>query len=188
LGDEGEGAGTLVSRNYGIAEGSRHANVLRPLTREDRDLYERVYTDPAMWAELGGVPEQDMAEKLERDVRSVEEDRHWVFVIVTDEGEAAGTVSVWDHEWNGQTIDEIGWMVLPEFQGRGLASKAVGAVLERARAEGRWPVLHAFPGVTNGPSNAICRKAAFTLVEPLAYEFRGNVLHTNHWVLDRTAE
>ena len=170
-----------------MAEASRHANVLRPLTLEDHDLYERVYTDPAMWAELGGVPVQDMADKLERDVRLVEEDRHWVFVIHTDEGEPAGTVAVWDHEWNGETIDEIGWMVLPEFQGRGLASKAVDATLERARAEGRWAVLHAFPGVTNAASNAICRKAGFTLTETLDYEFRGNVLHTNHWVLDRAA-
>jgi RimJ/RimL family protein N-acetyltransferase len=161
---------------------------LRPLTAGDADVYERIYTEPVMWAELGGVREQDMAEKLERDVRLVEEDRHWVLVIVTDEGEPAGTVAVWDHEWNGETIDEIGWMVLPEFQGRGLASWAVGAALERARAEDRWPVLHAFPGVTNGPSNAICRKAGFTLVEAIAYEFRGNVLHTNHWVLDRRAE
>src|SRR5438552_16661936 len=94
---------------------------LRPLARKDLRLYERIYTDPRMWAELGGVVEQDMAAKLERDVASVEAERHWVLVIVSDGGAAAGTVSLWDHEWEGQTIDEIGWMVLPEHQGRGLA-------------------------------------------------------------------
>jgi hypothetical protein len=57
-----------------------------------------------------------MAAKLERDVASVEADRHWVLVIVTDDGTAAGTVALWDHEWEGETIDEIGWMVLPEHQ------------------------------------------------------------------------
>lgn len=74
-----------------------------------------------MWAELGGVLDQDMAAKLERDVASVEAGRHWVLVIVTADGTAAGTVSLWGHEWDGETIDEIGWMVLPEHQGRGLA-------------------------------------------------------------------
>ena len=69
---------------------------LRPLTREDRRLYERIYTEPRMWTELGGVLDQDMAAKRERDVASVEADRHWVLVIVTNDGTAAGTVSLWD--------------------------------------------------------------------------------------------
>ena len=83
-----------------------HADMeLRPLTRDDLRLYERVYTDPRMWLELGGVVEQDMAAKLERDVASVEADRHWVLVIVTEDATPAGTVALWDHEWEGETID-----------------------------------------------------------------------------------
>jgi hypothetical protein len=39
---------------------------LRPIGRKDLRLYARIYTDPRMWAELGGVVEQDMAAKLER--------------------------------------------------------------------------------------------------------------------------
>src|SRR5436190_21998210 len=110
---------------------------LRPLTRKDFRLYERVYTDRRMWAELGGVVEQDMAAKLERDVASVEADRHLVLVISTDDGTAAGTAALWDHEWEGETIEEIGWMVLPEHQGRGLANAAVGEALRRADAAAR---------------------------------------------------
>src|SRR4051812_21523770 len=113
---------------------------LRPLTRNDLRLYERVYTDPRMWLELGGVVEQDMVAKLERDVASVEADRHWVLVIVTEEGAAAGTVALWDREWEGETIDEIGWMVLPEHQGRGLAGAAVAEALRRADEAVRWRV------------------------------------------------
>jgi hypothetical protein len=45
---------------------------LRPLTLADRCFYERTYTEPEMWTERGGVLEQDMAAKLERDVASVE--------------------------------------------------------------------------------------------------------------------
>src|SRR5207248_11799301 len=67
---------------------------LRPLSLDDLTLYQRVYTDPQMWTELGGVPELDLPAKLGRDVASVEADRHWVLVIVTEDGTAAGTVSL----------------------------------------------------------------------------------------------
>jgi RimJ/RimL family protein N-acetyltransferase len=160
---------------------------LRPLTREDRQLYERIYTDPRMWAELGGVLDQDMAAKLERDVASVEAGRHWVFVIVGADGIAAGTVSLWDHEWKGETIDEIGWMVLPEHQGRGLASTGVAQALRRADAAARWRVLHAFPATTNAASNALCRKHGFAFRGPIAYTYRERSLRVNHWVRDAAA-
>jgi RimJ/RimL family protein N-acetyltransferase len=155
---------------------------LRPLTRKDLRLYERIYTDPRMWAELGGVLEQDIAAKLERDVASVEADRHWVLVIVTDQGNTAGTVSLWGHEWEGETIDEIGWMVLPEAQGLGLASAAVAEALRRAAEATRWQLLHAFPATTNAPSNAVCRKHGFALRGPIDYLYRERTLCVNHWV------
>lgn len=155
---------------------------LRPLTRADAAFYERVYTDERMWTELGGVVEQDMAAKLERDVASVEADRHWVFVVVSDDGLPAGTVSLWDHEWQGETIDEIGWMVVPEQQGQGLASAAVAEALRRADEAGRWNTLHAFPATTNAPSNALCRKHGFALLGPIEYGYDQKTLSVNHWV------
>ena len=158
---------------------------LRPLTFGDLEFYERIYTDPRMWAELGGVVEQDMTAKLERDVASVETDRHWVLVIVIGDGVTAGTVSLWDHEWQRDTIDEIGWMVLPEHQGRGLASAGVAEALRRADEAARWQLLHAFPATTNAPSNALCRKHGFALRGPLEYTYRGRSLRVNHWVRDR---
>ena len=158
---------------------------LRPLTLDDLAFYERTYTDPRMWAELGGVVEQDMTAKLERDVASVETDRHWVLVIVIGDGMAAGTVSLWDHEWQGETIDEIGWMVLPEHQGRGLASTGGR---RGAEAGGRGSALAAaarVPGDDNAPSNALCRKHGFALRGPLEYTYRGRSLRVNHWIRDR---
>src|SRR4051812_17909962 len=158
---------------------------LRPLTLDDLAFYERIYTDPRMWAELGGVVEQDMTAKLERDVASVEADRHWVLVIVIRDGVAAGTVSLWDHEWQAETIDEIGWMVLPEHQGQGLASAAVGEALRRADEAARWRGVPPFPGATNPPPNPPCRQHRFALRGPLEYTYRGRILRVNHWIRDR---
>ena len=140
-----------------------------------------------MWAELGGVLDQDMAAKLERDVASVEADRHWVLVIVTADGTAAGTVSLWDHERDGETIDEIGWMVLPEHQGRGLAGTGVAEALRRADEAARWRVLHAFPATTNAPPTRSAASTASPCAVRSTYTYRERSLRVNHWVRDTLA-
>ena len=42
-------------------------------------------------------------------------------------------MSAKDHDEHGEVINEIGWMVLPEFQGRGLGRSATDAILDKAR-------------------------------------------------------
>jgi RimJ/RimL family protein N-acetyltransferase len=81
-------------------------------------------------------------------------------------------------------ISEIGWMVLPAYQGRGLARRAVSRVLDLAAADGRWGTIHAFPGVTNAASNALCRSLGFTLVGTVTVDFQGRPLTCHHWRVD----
>ena len=85
-------------------------------------------------------------------------------------------------------MSEIGWMVLPEHQGRGLGKRAVRMLLEQARDEDRWGLVHAFPAVTNDPSNGICRSLGFRLAGEQEVTFAGHVLRTNHWVIDPAAD
>jgi RimJ/RimL family protein N-acetyltransferase len=160
---------------------------LRNLSNDDLWLYEAIHCDPAMMEHMGGpLPRDGLAEKLVRDVAAVEADTSWILVIVPDDdpSTAAGTVAVWEHVMETETVNEIGWMVLPPFQGRGLGSEAVRAVLDRARAEGRWGVLHAFPPVTNARSNAMCRKMGFTWIEERDFQFRDRTLRCSDWRLD----
>jgi len=159
---------------------------LRNLEIDDLPLYEAIHCDPRMMEHLGGpLPRAGLADKLRRDVASVKAGETWILKIVPDEaGTPAGTVVVWNHEVNGETITEIGWMVLPDFQGRGLGSEAVRAVLRRARSEGRWNVVHAYPPVANPASNAMCRKMGFSMMGEVDFEFRDRVLRCNHWQLD----
>jgi hypothetical protein len=70
-------------------------------------------------------------------------------------------------------------MVLPERQGRGLASAGVTEALRRADAARRWQALHASPATTNAPSNALCRRHGFDLLGPIAYTYRGQTLRVN---------
>jgi RimJ/RimL family protein N-acetyltransferase len=82
-------------------------------------------TDPAVMAELGGpVPREEVPALHRRRLESVATDPWW-FVIVTDAGESAGTIGVWETEHDGTTVHETGWMLARGFQGRGLASAAL---------------------------------------------------------------
>src|SRR5436190_727845 len=160
---------------------------LRPITADDLALYEAVHCDPLMMEHLGGpLPREGLAAKLRRDVATTEADETWVLKVIPDpaSGIAAGTISVWDHEVAGEPVTEMGWMILPDFQGRGLGTQAVSAVLDRARATRRWAVINAYPPVTNPASNAMCRKNGFVFVEDRDFEYRGHVLRCNHWMID----
>ena len=157
---------------------------LRPVTLGDVALYERMRCDPAMMAELGGpLPPEGIPGKVARDVADVETHGAWIFIVEVD-GTPVGHVCIWDHDEDGERINEIGWMVLPEFQGRGLGRDAARAILDKARREHRFDVVHAFPGATNAPSNAICRALGFERLEDKDIEFQGRPLRANHWRID----
>ncbi|GAA1402094.1 hypothetical protein GCM10009639_45180 [Kitasatospora putterlickiae] len=166
--------------------------LLRDVGYGDVDAYVRMRCDPLMMAELGGpLPREGMAAKVARDVRRAAADDDWTKMIVPD-GTApdvvAGTVTLWTHGDGDGRISEIGWMVLPEFQGRGLGKRAVRAVLDLARADGRWGLVHAFPATTNAPSNGICRTLGFRLLGERDTPFADRLLRTNHWALDPCSE
>ena len=110
---------------------------------------------------------------------------------ITVDGVSAGWVGYWEHEREGESLEicvsgprvanapyaggraiyEMGWSVLPEFQGRGVAGEATRLALEAARATDGPRTVHAFPMPENGPSNAICRKLGFTLLGEVEFEF-----------------
>jgi RimJ/RimL family protein N-acetyltransferase len=159
---------------------------LEPWGAEDLPLLRRLLGDPAMTVHLGGPEsESKLVERQARYANAAETGREQMFKIVDERGEATGSVGYWEKEWRGDTVYETGWSVLPEHQGRGLASAATRLVVEEARAQRRHRYLHAFPSVDNDPSNAICRKLGFELLGALDFEYPpGNQLHCNDWRLD----
>lgn len=157
---------------------------LEPWGTEDLPLLERLLGDPAMMEHLGGP---ETPEKIaERQARY--EQRSDQFKIVHD-GEGVGWVGFWELEWGGETVYELGWAVLPEFQGRGFAGQATVRALELARADGRLRYAHACPSVDNAPSNAICRKAGFELRGQVETEYPpGSPLTVSDWWFDLRPE
>ena len=75
--------------------------------------------------------------------------------------------------------------MLPEFQGRGIAGRQPSRRSTQFAPKGKHRYLHAFPSVENAPSNAICRKLGFELLEECDFEFPpGHHMRCNDWRLD----
>ena len=152
-------------------------------TDADLPLSIEIETDPIVMAELGGPRPVEAIERVHPQ-RVVTDPAGGIWQkIVTDEGEDAGQIGVWRSEHGGEEIWEVGWMLLARFHGRGLGSEALSALLERMRTAGTYDVVHAFPGITNGPSNGLCRKFGFELLGELELDFRGEPFVANHWRL-----
>ncbi|MFE7353118.1 GNAT family N-acetyltransferase [Streptomyces sp. NPDC057543] len=161
--------------------------LLRDVEYGDVDAYVRMRCDPAMMVDLGGpLPREGMESKVRRDVQRAGSGTDWIKMIVPDEAEpdvVAGTVTLWPHDTDVEHISEIGWMVLPEFQGRGFGKQGVRMLLELARDDGRWGLIHAFPATANAASNGICRSLGFRSLGEQDVTFAGRVLRTNHWTI-----
>jgi RimJ/RimL family protein N-acetyltransferase len=163
---------------------------LRDVELDDVAAYVRMRCDPQMMAHLGGPrPEAEMADKVRRDVADAQSERAWICMILSEDepNAVAGTVTLWSHDAGGEPLSEIGWMVLPEYQGLGLAKSAVRSLLERASRERRWGAIHAYPAVANGPSNAICRSLGFSEVGEEDIDYAQQVFRVNHWRIDPTS-
>ena len=159
--------------------------MIEPWGKDDLPLLERLMGDPRITEHLGGpeTPEK-IRERQGRYERAEAGDRMFKIVDVASGG-AVGSVGYWDKEWHDKNVYEVGWMVLPEFQGRGIAVAATAQAIELAHQDGKHAWMHAFPNVENAPSNAICRKLGFTLLGEQEFEYpKGHLMLCNDWQLD----
>jgi RimJ/RimL family protein N-acetyltransferase len=156
---------------------------IEPWGTGDLPLLEQALADQQMMEHLGG-PESP--EKIAKRQAGYEEPGSGQFKIVDEAtGEGAGWVGYWERTWRGEQVYEIGWSVLPAFQGRGIGGLATAQAIALARAERKHRFLHAYPSVDNAPSNAICRKLGFTLLGLCEFEYPpGRSMQCNDWRLD----
>jgi len=80
----------------------------------------------------------------------------------------------------------MGWFVLPEFQGRGIATSATRLTIDAIAKLESHKFVFAFPSVENHQSNAICRKLGFILTEQVSSEYPPGsklMLRCNIWML-----
>jgi RimJ/RimL family protein N-acetyltransferase len=160
---------------------------LEPWGSGDLPLLEQLMGDPAMTVHLGG-PEshQKIVERQARYEERSDSGAGQMFKIVDGAtGEGAGSVGYWERSWRDEEIYEVGWSVIPAFQGRGIATMATAEAIALARSERKHRGMHAFPSVDNPQSNAICRKLGFAFLGEAALEYPpGRPMQCNDWRLE----
>ncbi|MGW7437393.1 GNAT family N-acetyltransferase [Streptomyces sp. NPDC054849] len=155
---------------------------LEPWSADDFWLLERK-NEPAMTAHLGGPePAAKLADRQRRyEAMSAREPAAGrMFRVVREAAgrdESVGSVGFWEREWQGLSVYEAGWGVLPEFQGRGLAVAALTELLVYVRTHGSRDSVHAFPGTDHPASNAVCRRAGFECLGEVVFEYPPGVPH-----------
>ena len=161
--------------------------LIQPWSEADLELLQKLLGDPEMMEHLGG-PEshEQILRRHQRYLHFPEDGTDHMFRIVWGaDQEGVGNVGYWRKTWRDQAVYEIGWLVLPAYQGHGIATKAAAAVIEHARQGPKYQFMHAFPSVENPASNAICRKLGFTLMEETQLEYPpGRSMTVNDWRLD----
>lgn len=157
---------------------------LEPWSEEDLPLLQALLGDPDMMRDLGAPETSEQIRQRHQRYLKLPETDHMFKIMATDESKAVGSIGYWEKTWRNQQVYEMGWQVLPEFQGRGIATQAGELVIAQARAERRYQFVHAFPSVHNAASNTICRKLGFSLIEVCDFEYpTGNPMRCNDWRL-----
>jgi RimJ/RimL family protein N-acetyltransferase len=159
--------------------------LLQPWSEKDLPLLQELLGNPEMMAHLGGPESPEQIAKRHQRYLQLPETDHVFKVLWGPNSEAVGSVGYWQKTWRDQLVYEMGWQILPAYQGQGLATKAGMAAIEHARHQSKYPFIHAFPSVSNVASNVICRKLGFSLLEECEFEYPpGNLMRVNDWRLD----
>ncbi|WP_312109421.1 GNAT family N-acetyltransferase [Brevibacillus reuszeri] len=159
---------------------------IHPWSEEDLPLL-HLLNASEMTEHLGGPEtEEQVVSRHNRYVNTLGKESGCMFrVTLLPELTSVGSVGYWDRSWQGEAVYEIGWSILPAYQGKGIASAAVAEVIAHCRAEQKHTSIHAFPSVNNAASNRICRKLNFSLVSECDFEYPpGSIMKCNDWRLE----
>ena len=102
---------------------------LEPWGPGDLPLLERLMGDPRMTEHLGGPESPKKLRERQARYEQLPRGDHMFKIVEVASGAGIGSVGFWAKEWRGAQVYEVGWMVVPEFQGRGIAVAATSQAI-----------------------------------------------------------
>jgi len=155
---------------------------LEPWTEGDLEVLRRANT-PELTRFLGG-PESDESLVARHHEYLSGGDAVRIFRVEAD-GEVAGYAGWWEQEHDDAPAYEVGCVIEPAWQGRGIASTVLAEVVERAAAAGGGRLIVGYGDVGNEASHALCRRVGFTLEGTGVFpaDDGGEATTVNVWVI-----
>jgi len=154
---------------------------IKPWEDSDLDLLFQLNA-PEMMQHLGGPESEEQILKRHKRYLDLGNKGRMFSIRLLPELKSVGSVGYWQTTWNNDSVYETGWSVLPLYQGKGIASKAVKLAIDEASNEKKYKYIHAFPSIDNPASNAICQKVGFEYISECKFEYPpGNFMRCNNW-------
>ena len=149
---------------HGCVELRTERLILRRYRLEDaNDLYRYLGTDPAMYQYSGWNPyaTPEMArETVQRFIDSYDDEHVYSWIMDIDDV-IVGTIGAYDYKDNQI---EVGFSVVPGWQGRGLATEALKKVLEYLTENEGIPCVFAWCANENIGSQRVLEQAGMQLI------------------------
>ncbi|KIO75426.1 hypothetical protein TH53_20870 [Pedobacter lusitanus] len=161
---------------------------LRKLEQTDAAAVHELRSDPAVNAFLDravstGIPDAlahiAKIENLIQNNASI----YWVITLKNDQA-FAGTICLWNFDIPGQTV-EIGYELLPQYQGKGIMAEAIKCVINYAFETLKAKTITAFPAAGNISSVRLLENNGFRLSNAPYQNSHDTVDHMLTYLLDK---
>jgi RimJ/RimL family protein N-acetyltransferase len=150
--------------------------MLRPLCENDAPAIQRIFPQWEIvrylaarvpWPYPADAAVSHVAECLAEMAR--QEKYHWAISLKRNSARLIGKIDLWPDD--GQSRDQRGFWLDPQFQGQGLMTEAAERVTEFAFTELGWPHLWLSNAEANVASGRIKEKQGARLIEQTPFQF-----------------
>lgn len=138
--------------------------VLRNIENTDAALIHKLRSDEVVNAFVGRDNSSTLAKATEfilkiQNLVSKNEGLYWI-IRLQENNDLIGSVCLWNFDIENEIV-EIGYEMLPDFQGKGIMSEALKAVISYTFEELKAQIITAFPSSDNSNSINILKKLNF---------------------------
>lgn len=161
-----------------------------PISTDDLDIFEKIFCEEKMMEHLGGKLSKEACKQkfevmLEKSLST--KTQHYK-IIEKNRNQAVGTVGWWLKNIEGEEIIEVGFMVIPPFWGKGIATLACKYICSDAQTEFPKKNITAFPNRENTGSKRTLEKCGFKLLREVEFPYNDITFTAIYYILNERAD